>query len=62
MTCPKCGKDLYEQNRNETTGGTFISIRCTKCNFYDYKIIPVNLSGTTTVSTIDYNLNITKTR
>ncbi len=48
MTCPICGSDLYEQNRNETTGGTFISIRCAKldCGYYDYKIIPVNLSGT----------------
>ncbi len=44
MTCPICDSDLYEQNRNELTGGTFISIRCTnkKCNYCNYKIIPVN--------------------
>lgn len=50
MTCPICGSDLYEQNRSETTSGTFISIRCTNknCNYYNYKIIPVNFHGTMT--------------
>lgn len=46
MTCPICGSKLYE--RKETTAGTFISIRCTNlsCSYFDYKTVPVNLSGT----------------
>ncbi len=50
MTCPICDSDLYEQNRNETTGGTFISIRCSnsKCNYYNYKTIPVDFGHTLT--------------
>jgi hypothetical protein len=50
MTCPICGSELYEKDRSETTGGTFISIRCSKegCIYFDYKTIPVNFGGTTT--------------
>jgi predicted nucleic-acid-binding Zn-ribbon protein len=50
MTCPICSSALYEQNRLEITTGTFISIRCTNpsCGYFDYKAIPVNLSGTIT--------------
>lgn len=50
MTCPICGSDLYEKDRREITVGTFISIRCTnpRCNYYDYKTIPINFYGTIT--------------
>lgn len=48
MSCPICGSDLYEQNRDERTGGTFISIRCSKCNYYNYKTIPIKFEGTIT--------------
>lgn len=55
MTCPICGSDLYEE-RTETTGGTFITIRCTNlsCNYYNDKTIPVSLHKTITT---DYNIN-----
>ena len=48
MTCPICKSKLYEQERKETTSGILISIRCTNvnCSYFDYKKIPVNLSGT----------------
>ena len=48
--CPMCGSELYEQNRDERTGGTFISIRCSnkECNYYNYKQIPVKFEGTIT--------------
>lgn len=52
MTCPICGADLYEKNRRETTGGTFIEIRCSKCDYYDYKTIPVRYDTTTTIDVI----------
>ena len=48
MKCPKCEADLYERNRRETTGGTFIDIRCSKCDYFDYKTIPVTYDNTTT--------------
>lgn len=50
MTCPICGSALYEKDRNERTSGTFITIRCSnsKCNYYDYKTIPLELEGTIT--------------
>lgn len=48
MTCPNCGSDLYEQNRNELTGGTFVSIRCSKCNYFNYQVIPVLHNPSTT--------------
>ena len=46
MICPICGAELYEKDRRETTGGTFISIRCSNlnCGYYNYKIIPVNFN------------------
>jgi len=48
MTCPICKSDLYEKNRNETTGGTFISIRCSNpnCGYFDYRTLPINSFGT----------------
>lgn len=48
MTCSICGSELYEKSRNETTGGTLISIRCSnpECGYFDYKTIPVNFHGT----------------
>jgi len=54
MSCPICGSELYEANRREATGGTFILIRCTKlgCNYYDYKTIQVSLSRTTTAGVV----------
>lgn len=50
MVCPICGADLYEKNRNETTGGTFVAIRCSNpnCGYYNYKTIPINFYGTRT--------------
>lgn len=52
MTCPVCGADLFEKERRENTGGTFISIRCSNpdCNYFNYKTIPVNFYGSTTIS------------
>lgn len=50
MVCPICGAELYEKERRETTVGTFIAVRCTKpgCNYFDYKTLPLNISGTIT--------------
>jgi len=46
MICPICKVDLYEKNRYETTGGTHIEIRCSKCNYFDHITIPVIYSTT----------------
>ena len=52
MTCPICGSKLYEQSRNETTEGTFISIRCSNptCGYFNYKTIPVEFHTNYTIS------------
>lgn len=48
MICPICKSKLYEHERRETTSGILISIRCknVNCSYFDYKKIPVNISGT----------------
>ena len=58
MTCPICKSNLYEKDRRETTGDTFITIRCTNptCNYYDYKTIPVNFGHTLTTDYEDIKL------
>ena len=50
-TCPICKSELYEKER-ETTGGTFISIRCSNpnCGYYNYKTIPVNFNQGYTIA------------
>jgi len=37
MTCPICKSDLYEKDRRNITGGTFIAIRCSNpnCGYFD---------------------------
>ena len=51
-TCPICKSNLYEIDRREETGGTFISIRCSNpnCGYFNYKTIPVNFSRGLTIS------------
>jgi len=47
MTCPICKSDLYEKDRRNTTGGTFIAIRCSNpnCGYFDYRTLPINSFG-----------------
>ncbi len=48
MPCPICNSELYEKDRREATGGTFIAIRCSNpnCQYFDYRTIPLNSFGT----------------
>ncbi len=52
MTCPICGSELVEKDRNNTTGGTLISIRCSNknCGYFNYETIPVEFSTDYTIS------------
>jgi len=47
MTCPICKSDLYEKDRRNITGGTFIAIRCSNpnCGYFDYRTLPINSFG-----------------
>ncbi len=45
MSCPICGSETFEKSY-EDTAGTLISIRCSKCDYFNYMRKSVQQNGT----------------